>query len=111
LPRKVANPAIAPRWCSDCSLPPMSPDAGAHAAGAGPRSGGGRDFAVDSPPLDAIRFLVEAVVATPSRDPARPKKPSLQPIEDRVIWVIDRFARLQRRDRLLRGRSPIRPAN
>jgi phytoene synthase len=53
--------------------------------------------------IEATRFLIEAVVATPARDAMRAPKP--RPIEDRVVWVIDLFARLERRDQMLRGRS------
>ena len=55
-----------------------------------------------APRLEETRFLVEAVAATPvrQREPAVRAKP----IEDRVVWVIDLFARLERRDQMLRGR-------
>lgn len=55
------------------------------------------------PPQDQIaatRFLIEAVAATPWREAQRAK-----PIEDRVVWVIDLFARLERRDQMLRSGS------
>jgi 15-cis-phytoene synthase len=32
-------------------------------------------------------------------------KPPMRPIEDRVVWVIDLFARLERRDQLQRTGS------
>jgi phytoene synthase len=51
--------------------------------------------------LDETRFLVEAVVATSLRE-ARLSKVSTRPIEDRVVWVIELFARLERRDQLQR---------
>jgi 15-cis-phytoene synthase len=66
-----------------------------------------RGCAVDSPPLDETRFLIEAVAAMPPRPP----KPSIRPVQDRVVWVIDLFARLERRDQMLRARSSVRPAN
>ncbi|MGA2288719.1 phytoene/squalene synthase family protein [Bradyrhizobium sp.] len=55
--------------------------------------------------LDETRFLIEAVAATPLRDALRPAEVKAQPIEDRVVWVIDLFTRLERRDQLLRGGS------
>ena len=56
-------------------------------------------------PLDESRFLVEAVAATPLRRAIRPPKPRSRPVEDRVVWVIDLFARLERRDQLQRNGS------
>jgi phytoene synthase len=56
-------------------------------------------------PLDECRFLVEAVAATPPRDAIRPSKLRARPVEDRVVWVIDLFARLERRDQLQRTGS------
>ena len=55
--------------------------------------------------LDESRFLVEAVAATPLRDATRLPKQRTRPVEDRVIWVIDLFARLERRDQLQRTGS------
>jgi phytoene synthase len=55
--------------------------------------------------LDETRFLVEAVAATPLRDAAKPAKPRTRPIEDRLVWVIELFARLERRDQLQRTGS------
>jgi 15-cis-phytoene synthase len=55
--------------------------------------------------LDESRFLVEAVAAAPLRDAARLPKRPMRPIGDRVIWVIDLFARLERRDQLQRTGS------
>ena len=52
--------------------------------------------------IDATRFLVEAVAATPARH--REQKVRAKPIEDRVVWVIDLFSRLERRDQLQRSR-------
>jgi phytoene synthase len=48
--------------------------------------------------INATRFLVEAVAATPVRE-----MQTLRPIEERVVWVIDLFARLERRDQLQRS--------
>ncbi len=53
--------------------------------------------------LDQTLFLIEAVAATPPRDALR--RVRVKPIEDRLVWVIDLFARLERRDQLLRGGS------
>jgi phytoene synthase len=50
--------------------------------------------------LDETRFLIEAVAATPVRPTIR-----VRSVEDRVIWLIDLFARLERRDRLQRSAS------
>jgi phytoene synthase len=50
------------------------------------------------------RFLVDAVVATPVRNPAqsRPAKPVKK---DRVVWTIELFTRLERRDQqIMRSR-------
>jgi 15-cis-phytoene synthase len=62
-------------------------------------------FTADSGQLDATRFLIEAVAATPLRDAVRQSKPPARSVEDRVVWVIDLFTRLERRDQLQRGRS------
>lgn len=52
--------------------------------------------------IEETWFLVEAVAATPVRQ----REPAVRarPIEDRVVWVIDLFARLERRDQMLRSR-------
>ena len=63
-----------------------------------------RDLAADGGQFDETRFLIEAVAATPLRDNVRQPKVRMRPIEDRVVWVIDLFARLERRDQLQRGR-------
>ena len=52
--------------------------------------------------LVETRFLIDAVVATPQRECA--PKVRAKPIEDRVVWVIELFARLERRDEMLRSR-------
>jgi phytoene synthase len=59
-------------------------------------------FDIMTAEIEETRFLVEAVVATPLRESARPRSRS---IEDRVVWVIDLFARLERRDQLQRSGS------
>jgi len=53
--------------------------------------------------LDETRFLIEAVAAIPLRE--RAPKVRAKPIEDRVVWVIDLFARLEQRDRVQRTAS------
>jgi phytoene synthase len=62
-----------------------------------------KNLATDTAPLEATRFLIDAVVATPPLREA--VKPRMRPIEDRVVWVIDLFARLERRDQLRRSGS------
>lgn len=51
--------------------------------------------------VEETRFLVEAVAATPLRENVKLRRP----IEDRVVWVIDLFERLERRDQLQRMAS------
>jgi phytoene synthase len=53
--------------------------------------------------LDETRFLIGAVAATPVPD--APAKVGARPIEDRVVWVIELFSRLEQRDRLQRAAS------
>lgn len=60
----------------------------------GPRATG----VAHATPLAETQFLIDAVVAHP-----RPSKPRAKPVEDRVVWVIDLFTRLERRDQLQRG--------
>jgi phytoene synthase len=60
---------------------------------------GGRPPRRQAPPLEATRFLVEAVAASPlQHGPVR--------IADRAGWVIGLFERLERRDRLARAGNP-----
>jgi 15-cis-phytoene synthase len=54
--------------------------------------------------LDETQFLVDAVAATPLGDVRLPTVRT-RPIEDRVVWVIDLFSRLERRDQLQRTGS------
>jgi 15-cis-phytoene synthase len=49
--------------------------------------------------LAETQFLIDAVAAHPPHAP----KPRAKPVEDRVVWVIDLFTRLERRDQLQRG--------
>jgi phytoene synthase len=64
------------------------------------------------PPLDATRFLVEAVVprdvaaASASRVATSPTGG----VEARVVWLIDLFERLERREQLQYGQSSCGPA-
>lgn len=56
------------------------------------------------PPLGQIaatQFLIDSVAAMPFRQAVLRAKP----VEDRVVWVIDLFSRLERRDQLLRSGS------
>jgi 15-cis-phytoene synthase len=55
--------------------------------------------------LDETRFLIEAVAAMPLRDIGLRVKVRARSIEDRVVWVIDLFSRLERRDQLQRSGS------
>jgi phytoene synthase len=50
--------------------------------------------------LDQTRFLIDAVAAMPVRERARVRS---KPVEDRVVWVLDLFTRLEHRDQLQRG--------
>jgi phytoene synthase len=47
-----------------------------------------------SPPLDEVRFLIDAVPPAPR---ARPMRPA-QPAPSRVVWLLDLYERLERRD-------------
>jgi hypothetical protein len=52
--------------------------------------------AAPTPPLQACRYLVQAVTPAPHRAAAGS-------IEDRVVWVLELFARLQQQQTLGRG--------
>ena len=62
-------------------------------------------------PIAATQFLIDSVAATPLHAASRPARLSapwfLQPwrIEQRLIWVLELFERLERREQLQRGRS------
>ena len=58
-----------------------------------------KKFGDQTAELEATRFLAAAVAAAPLRETAKPR---VRPIEDRVVWVIDLFARLERSDQLQR---------
>ena len=61
---------------------------------------------VDVPPLAATAFLVDAVAATsPRAAPVAAAAPSRRGVNDSVIWVIDLFERLERRDQMQRSAS------
>jgi phytoene synthase len=62
-------------------------------------AGGARRAGV--PPLAETRFLVEAVAAAPRRAD-RPAAIPWWNLYDRIVWVIDLFERLERRQRALR---------
>ena len=65
-----------------------------------------RNLATIAGQIEETRFLVEAVAATPLRSSAKPVKVRrVRSVEDRVVWVIDLFARLERRDQLQRTGS------
>ena len=65
-----------------------------------------RNLAAIPGQIEETRFLVVAVAATPLRSSAKPVKVRrVRSIEDRVVWVIDLFARLERRDQLQRTGS------
>jgi phytoene synthase len=54
--------------------------------------------------IEATRFLIEAVAATPLRDASHVRDVApLRPVEKRVVWVLDLFERLERRDQLQRS--------
>jgi phytoene synthase len=55
--------------------------------------------------IHETRFLIEAVAAMPQHVAVRSEKVPARSVEDRVIWVIDLFTRLERRNQLLRGGS------
>jgi phytoene synthase len=63
-----------------------------------------RKFGAQSAELEETRFLIDAVAATPMREAVRGQARG-RPIEDRIVWVIDLFARLERRDQLQRTGS------
>jgi len=60
---------------------------------------------VAAPPLEATRFLVEAVSAAPAPVRARRRPIAWRKPADRVVWLIDLFERLERRDQLQRTAS------
>jgi len=53
------------------------------------------------PPLPETRFLIEAVAAAPARA-SGPQAIAWWNLYDRILWVIDLFERLERRQRALR---------
>lgn len=58
-------------------------------------------LATQSGELDETRFLVDAVAA--AGEPARLATARPRPVEERIVWVIDLFMRLERRDQLQRS--------
>jgi phytoene synthase len=51
--------------------------------------------------LEETRFLIDAVASASAPGRAPIERP--RPIEERIVWVIDLFARLERRDQLQRS--------
>lgn len=51
--------------------------------------------------MQETRFLVDAIAST-----IAPQPPRARSVEDRVVWVIELFERLERRDQMMRGRVP-----
>lgn len=54
------------------------------------------------PPLEETRFLVEAVESCPLAPATRPRRAAPAPrrsVEDRVVWVLDLFERMEERER------------
>jgi phytoene synthase len=58
---------------------------------------------LSDPALPAVAYLVDAVTAAAL--PPRGAAARRRPVEDRVVWVLDLFTRLEQRDRLMRQRS------
>jgi 15-cis-phytoene synthase len=54
------------------------------------------------PALAETQFLIDAIVAQPHGPPLRRR---VKPVEDRVVWVLDLFTRLEQRDQLQRRRA------
>ena len=55
-----------------------------------------------APALDQTRYLVKAAAATRRHAVTRERRVSRRSLRDRVVWVIDLFERLERRDRMQR---------
>ena len=60
------------------------------------------DAAEGKLPGDPVFLAWVRLASTPVRQ--HEPKVRAKPIEDRVVWVIDLFARLERRDQMLRSR-------
>lgn len=61
-----------------------------------------------APPLEATRFLVEAVVAAPVPHVAvAPPVAAWRNVEDRVAWLLDLFERLERREQVQRSSAGL----
>lgn len=73
--------------------------------GGAPRGGAPREGASWTPPLDATRFLVEAVGAAPAllRPPRRPTL--AEAFDRRCAWLFDLFVRLEQHQASGRGRT------
>jgi phytoene synthase len=61
-----------------------------------------RAAALAAPPLAATRFLVEAAAAAAGA----PERAAGRGFEERAVWVIELFARLERRDREAGAAAP-----
>jgi phytoene synthase len=59
---------------------------------------------LNAPPLQAIRFLVDAVEEAPAPAVARPAPAG---VAGRFVWLIDMLSRLERQERLRRFGSPV----
>jgi phytoene synthase len=92
----VSRRAVVPPGCKARLL--------AHALAAA----AGRWRAETAPPLEATRFLVEAVAA--ARVPhvaAVPPVAAWRSVEDRVAWLLDLFERLERREQVQRSSAGL----
>jgi phytoene synthase len=58
-----------------------------------------QERAAPAPPLDAVRFLVDAVAGAPPPPPAIRSGAPWWQLGDRVVWLLDLFERLERLDR------------
>ncbi len=63
--------------------------------------GGGRGAPVDRAALREARFLIDSLRVEEGE--AAPDAPRWRSIEDRVVWLLDLFERLERRERALRA--------
>jgi 15-cis-phytoene synthase len=92
--RRAVVPSSRKAWLLTRSLAPVTASAGQAAA----------------PALDAVQFLVDAAVSAPPPVPKTAAAPPWWNLQERVIWVIALFERLERADRNRYG-SPALPAN
>jgi phytoene synthase len=52
----------------------------------------------DAPPLSEVQFLVDAVASAPPRRITRPAAPPWWDLDTRIVWLLDLFDRLERRE-------------